>query len=45
MIIPFCERPTCTIAEACAASGLGRTKIYQTMADGRRWRRPEWEAA
>ena len=35
MGIPFCERPTCTIAEACAASGLGRTKLYEAMADGR----------
>jgi excisionase family DNA binding protein len=32
--IPFPERPTCTIPEACQASGLGRTKLYEEMADG-----------
>jgi hypothetical protein len=26
--IPFAQRLTCTIAEACAATGLGRTKLY-----------------
>ena len=35
MSVPFSERPTCTIAEACEASGLGRTKLYEAMADGR----------
>jgi hypothetical protein len=35
MSVPFSERPTCTIAEACEVSGLGRTKLYQAMADGR----------
>jgi hypothetical protein len=35
MNIPFHERPTCTIDEACAASGLGRTKINQAIVDGR----------
>jgi excisionase family DNA binding protein len=35
MSIVFSERPTCTIAEACEASGLGRTKIYEALADGR----------
>ncbi len=31
----FTNRITCTVAEACEASGLGRTKIYEAMADGR----------
>ena len=35
MSVPFSERPTCSIAEACQASGLGRTKLYEAMADGR----------
>ena len=35
MSVPFSERPTCTIAEACEASGLGRTKLYEAMADNR----------
>ncbi len=33
--IRFADRVTCTIPEACQASGLGRTKLYQAMADGR----------
>ena len=33
--VPFTDRITCTIAEACAASGLGRTKIYEAIGDGR----------
>lgn len=32
--IPFQERPTCSIAEACTAIGLGRTKLYELMDDG-----------
>jgi excisionase family DNA binding protein len=35
MSVPFSERPTCTIAEACEASGLGRTLLYEAMHDGR----------
>ena len=31
--IPFKERITCTIAEACEATGLGRTKIYEMLSD------------
>ena len=31
----FTNRITCTIAEACEASGLGRTKIYEAISDGR----------
>jgi len=33
--IPFRERLSCTVAEACAATGIGRTKIYEAMSDGR----------
>jgi hypothetical protein len=29
--IPFVERLTCTIAEACEATGLGRTKLYELI--------------
>lgn len=28
-------RPTVTVAEACIATGLGRTKIYEAIGDGR----------
>ncbi|WP_408851440.1 helix-turn-helix domain-containing protein [Acidiphilium sp. AL] len=31
--IPFADRLTCTIADACAAIGLGRTKVYELIAD------------
>ena len=33
--IPFAQRLTCTVAEACEATGLGRTKIYELMGNGR----------
>jgi hypothetical protein len=33
--IPFRERVSCTIAEACQASGLGRSKLYEEIAAGR----------
>jgi hypothetical protein len=33
--IPFRERISCTIPEACAATGLGRTKIYEEISAGR----------
>jgi excisionase family DNA binding protein len=33
--IPFRDRISCTIPEACAATGLGRTKIYEEIAVGR----------
>jgi hypothetical protein len=33
--IPFCDRPTCRIDEACEASGLGRSSIYAAMKDNR----------
>jgi hypothetical protein len=32
--IPFGQRPTCTIAEACDAAGLGRTKLYELIGRG-----------
>lgn len=32
--VPFSERPTCSIAEACSAAGFGRTKLYELMDDG-----------
>ena len=31
---PFMQRPTCTIAEACDAVGLGRTKLYELIGYG-----------
>ena len=33
--IPFRERISCTIPEACAATGLGRSKIYEEIGAGR----------
>jgi hypothetical protein len=33
-IIPFEQRPTCTIAEACNAAGLGKTKFYELLGQG-----------
>ena len=32
--IPFAQRPTCTIKEACNAAGLGRTKLYELIGGG-----------
>lgn len=32
--VPFSERPTCSIAEACSAAGFGRTKLYELIDDG-----------
>jgi excisionase family DNA binding protein len=32
--IPFVDRIACTIPEACEATGLGRTKLYELMGDG-----------
>jgi excisionase family DNA binding protein len=32
--IPFAERLTCTINEACEMTGLGRTKLYELIGDG-----------
>jgi hypothetical protein len=33
--IPFRERISCTIPEACSATGLGRTKLYEEIVAGR----------
>jgi hypothetical protein len=33
--IPFRERQTCTVQEACTVTGLGRTSIWQAMTDGK----------
>lgn len=33
--IPFSERFTCSISDACDASGLGRSKLYEEIAAGR----------
>jgi excisionase family DNA binding protein len=33
--IPFFQRLTCTIDEACEATSLGRTKVYELIGDGR----------
>jgi hypothetical protein len=33
--IPFRERISCTIPEACAATGIGRTKLYAEISAGR----------
>jgi excisionase family DNA binding protein len=32
--IPFAERFTCTINEACKVTGLGRTKLYEIIGAG-----------
>lgn len=32
--IPFMQRPTCTIKEACKAAGVGRTKFYELIKGG-----------
>lgn len=32
--IPFAQRLTCTIGEACEATGLGRTKLYELIGEG-----------
>jgi excisionase family DNA binding protein len=32
--IPFAQRLTCTVAEACEATGLGRTKLYELIGEG-----------
>jgi excisionase family DNA binding protein len=32
--IPFAQRLSCTIAEACQVTGLGRTKLYELIAEG-----------
>jgi excisionase family DNA binding protein len=32
--IPFAQRLACTVAEACEATGLGRTKLYELIDQG-----------
>ena len=32
--MPFAQRLTCTIPEACKATGLGRTKLYELIGGG-----------
>jgi excisionase family DNA binding protein len=32
--IPFSQRFSCTVAEACDATGLGRTKLYELIGAG-----------
>lgn len=32
--IPFLQRLTCSIADACKATGLGKTKIYELISNG-----------
>jgi excisionase family DNA binding protein len=33
--VPFSERTSCTILEACSATGLSRSKLYEEIAAGR----------
>jgi len=33
--VPFTQRLTCTINEACEVTGLGRTKLYELIGGGR----------
>ena len=33
--LPFAQRLTCTVSEACEVTGLGRTKIYELIGNGR----------
>ena len=33
--IPFAQRLTCTIDDACEVTGLGRTKLYELIGAGR----------
>jgi excisionase family DNA binding protein len=33
--IPFVQRLTCTIPEACEVTDLGRTKLYELIGDGK----------
>ncbi|WP_410051266.1 helix-turn-helix domain-containing protein [Bradyrhizobium sp. SZCCHNR1011] len=32
--LPFVQRLTCTINEACEVTGLGRTKLYELIGTG-----------
>ena len=33
--VPFAQRLTCTIDDACEVTGLGRTKLYELIGTGR----------
>lgn len=33
-VVPFGERLSCTVDEACLATGLGRTKLYELIRSG-----------
>ena len=33
-VIPFDQRLTCSVRDACNASGLSRAKLYQLLSDG-----------
>lgn len=33
-VVPFVQRLTCTVDEACTATGLGRTKLYELIGTG-----------
>jgi excisionase family DNA binding protein len=33
-VFPFRERLSCTVDEACAVTGLGRTKLYELIGSG-----------
>ncbi|WP_076827263.1 MULTISPECIES: helix-turn-helix domain-containing protein [Bradyrhizobium] len=32
--VPFAERLSCTVDEACVVTGLGRTKVYELIGTG-----------
>jgi len=34
-LMPFAQRLTCTIGDACEVTGLGRTKLYELIGTGR----------
>ena len=33
--VPFAQRLTCTVDDACEVTGLGRTKLYELIGAGR----------
>ncbi|AUC99528.1 hypothetical protein CWS35_11115 [Bradyrhizobium sp. SK17] len=33
-MVPFRERLSCTVDEACIVTGLGRTKLYELIGSG-----------